>query len=126
MEVTTLTWIVAVAGVLIMACLGGVQLTAALRPRGPWVIENVYGGSPESTDSKAYFALNQGFDWAEAIFWAACSLPTALECCSAFVRDSCTRWSRRSRSGTAQYRCSSGVAIWVSGRTRRSQSFCNE
>jgi hypothetical protein len=126
MEVTTLTGIVAVAGMLSMACLGRLQLTAALRPRGSWVIENVYGGSSESTDSKAYFALNQGIDWAETIFWAACSLPAALECCSAFVRDSCTRWSRRSRSGTAQYRCSSGIASRVSGRTRRCQSFCNE
>ena len=70
MEVTTWTWIVAVAGALIMGVLGALQLVAALRPRSPWVIENVYGGQPEATDPKAYFAFNQGYAWADPFFWA--------------------------------------------------------
>lgn len=70
MEVTFWTWGIAVAGLLIMAFLGGLQLVAAFRPRSKWVIENVYGGRPEATDAKAYFAFNQGFAWADAFFWA--------------------------------------------------------
>ena len=70
MEVTALTWIVAGAGFLIMILLGGLQLVAALRPRAEWTIENVYGGRPESTDPKAYFAFNQGYAWADPFFWA--------------------------------------------------------
>ena len=30
----------------------------------------MYGGSPETTDPTAYFAFNQGYAWADAIFWA--------------------------------------------------------
>lgn len=70
MEVTAATWLVAMAGLLLMLLLGGLQLVAVLRPRSPWTIENVYGGSPETTDPTAYFAFNQGYAWADAIFWA--------------------------------------------------------
>jgi hypothetical protein len=70
MEVTAWTWVVAVAGLLITGVLGGLRLVAVLRPRSTWVVENVYGGSPEATDPKAYFAFNQGFAWADAFFWA--------------------------------------------------------
>jgi len=70
MEVTAATWIVAILGLAIMGLLGGLQLVAVLRPRSPWTIENVYGGSPETTDPTAYFAFNQGYAWADAIFWA--------------------------------------------------------
>ena len=70
MEVTAATWIVAILGLVIMGLLGGLQLVAVLRPRSPWTIENVYGGSPETTDPTAYFAFNQGYAWADAIFWA--------------------------------------------------------
>ena len=70
MEVTAATWLVAIAGLLLMFLLGGLQLVAVLRPRSAWTIENVYGGSPETTDPKAYFAFNQGYAWADAIFWA--------------------------------------------------------
>ena len=70
MEVTALTWIVAIAGLLLMMLLGGLQLVAVLRPRRQWTIENVYGGSPGATDPTAYFAFNQGYAWADAIFWA--------------------------------------------------------
>jgi hypothetical protein len=70
MDVTVLTWIVAIAGILLMSLLGGLQLIAALRPQAQWTIENVYGGSPEATDPKAYFAFNQGSAWADPFFWA--------------------------------------------------------
>jgi hypothetical protein len=69
-EVTAVTWLVAIAGLLLMLLLGGLQLVAVLRPRNAWTIENVYGGSPETTDPTAYFAFNQGYAWADAIFWA--------------------------------------------------------
>jgi hypothetical protein len=70
MEVTTATLLVAVAGLFLILLLGGLQLVAVLRPRAPWTIANVYGGSPDSTDPVAYFAFNQGYAWADAIFWA--------------------------------------------------------
>jgi len=70
MDVTTATVIVALAGLGLMLLLGGLQLVAVLRPKDPWTIENVYGGDPSSTDPKAYFAFNQGYAWADAVFWA--------------------------------------------------------
>ena len=70
MEVTTLTWLVAVAGLVLMGILGGLQWVAVVRPKSKWTIENVYGGSPDGTDPKAYFAFNQGYAWADAVFWA--------------------------------------------------------
>ncbi len=70
MEVTAATWAVAVAGLAIMLILGGAQAIAVVRPRDQWTIDNVYGGSPEHTDPTAYFAFNQGYAWADAIFWA--------------------------------------------------------
>ncbi len=70
MEVTALTWIVAVAGLVLIGLLAAFQLVAVVRPRGSWTIENVYGGDPSRTDPKAYFAFNQGYAWADAFFWA--------------------------------------------------------
>ncbi len=70
MDVTFWTWVVAVAGLAIMLLLGGLQWVAVLRPRTDWTVENVYGGEPEATDSTAYFAFNQGYAWADAVFWA--------------------------------------------------------
>jgi hypothetical protein len=70
MDVTAATVIVAMAGLGLMLLLGGLQLVAVLRPKDPWTIENVYGGDPGSTDPKAYFAFNQGYAWADAVFWA--------------------------------------------------------
>lgn len=70
METTLTTWIVAGTGAALMLLLGSLQLVAALRPRAPWTIENVYGGTPEATDPKAYFAFNQGMAWADPFFWA--------------------------------------------------------
>lgn len=70
MDVTVLTWIVAVAGLLIIGILGSLQFVAVSRPRSEWTIENVYGGSPENTDPTAYFAYNQGWAWADTFFWA--------------------------------------------------------
>jgi len=70
MEVTIATWFVAIAGLVLIVLLGGLQVVAVVRPRSQWTIENVYGGSPDTTDPKAYFAFNQGYAWADAIFWA--------------------------------------------------------
>ena len=64
MDVTPLTWFVALAGLLIMGILATAQFIAVLRPRSQWTIDNVYGGSPEATDPTAYFAFNQGYAWA--------------------------------------------------------------
>ncbi len=70
MEVTLATWIIAIVGLLLMVILGGVELVALLRPHSEWTIDNVYGGSPDGTDPRAYFAFNQGLAWADVIFWA--------------------------------------------------------
>lgn len=70
MELTALTWVVAVLGLVLILLLGSLQLLAVLRPRAQWTIENVYGGTPESTDPKAYFAFNQGVAWADPFIWA--------------------------------------------------------
>ena len=69
MEVTVLTWIISVAGLLIMGLLSALQLVAVISPREQWTIKNVYCGAPDNTDPKAYFAFNQGFAWADAVFW---------------------------------------------------------
>ena len=70
MDVTAMTWIVAILGLLIIGLLGALQAVAVLRPRDEWTIDNVYGGSPEATDPTAYFAFNQGVAWADVFFWA--------------------------------------------------------
>ncbi|MDJ0498283.1 MAG: hypothetical protein QNJ89_10655 [Acidimicrobiia bacterium] len=70
MEVTALTWIVAILGLLIMGILASLQFVAVLRPRTEWTIENVYGGTPDGTDPTAYFAFNQGYAWADSFLWA--------------------------------------------------------
>jgi hypothetical protein len=70
MDVTPVTWVVAIAGLALILLLGSFQTVALLRPRAQWTIDNVYGGSPEMTDPKAYFAFNQGHAWADPIFWA--------------------------------------------------------
>jgi hypothetical protein len=69
MTVTPTTWIVGVAGIVLIGGLMTAQLIAVIRPRAPWTIANVYGGSPDGTDPRAYFAFNQGFAWADAVFW---------------------------------------------------------
>ena len=70
MEVTILTWGVAVAGLLLIGLLSALQLVAVIHPRERWTINNVYGGAPEATDPNAYFAFNQGQAWADPFFWA--------------------------------------------------------
>jgi hypothetical protein len=69
-DVTALTWIIAIAGLVLMGLLGSLQFVAVVKPRAAWTIENVYGGRPESTDAVAYFAFNQGWAWADTVFWA--------------------------------------------------------
>ena len=70
MEVTALTWIVAIVGLVLIGLLAALQLVAVVRPRSEWTIKNVYGGSPEATDPQAYYAFNQGYAWADPFFWA--------------------------------------------------------
>lgn len=69
MDVTVVSWIVAVTGLLLISLIGSLQLVAVLRPRASWTIKNIYGGSPDATDETAYFAFNQGFAWADVAFW---------------------------------------------------------
>jgi len=70
MTVTPLTWAVAMTGLLLMTLLMTLQFTALLRPRSAWTVKNVYGGNPDTTDPKAYYAFNQGFVLADAVFWS--------------------------------------------------------
>ena len=70
MDVTPMTWIVAVTGLVVIGILSVVQLIAVIRPRARWTINNVYGGTPDSTDPAAYFAFNQGMAWADPFLWA--------------------------------------------------------
>ncbi len=69
MEVTITTWIVGLAGLVLTGLILPLQLVAVFKPRSPWTIKNVYGGSPESTDTTAYFAFNQGYAWADSFLW---------------------------------------------------------
>ena len=78
MEVTLMTWVVAGAGLVLIGLLGAVQLAAVLRPRARWTIETVYGGDPESTDPKAYFAFNQGLAWADVFLWTPLQVAASL------------------------------------------------
>ena len=70
MDVTAATWIVALVGLGLIVLLSGLQLVAVIRPRSQWTIDNVYGGSPDDTDARAYFAFNQASAWADPFLWA--------------------------------------------------------
>lgn len=70
MDVTPMTWTVALTGLLLIGLLGALQLVAVVRPRAQWTVDNVYGGDPSETDPIAYFAFNQGFAWADTFVWA--------------------------------------------------------
>ena len=74
MEVTISTWVVALLGFALMGLLMVLQGLAIARPRAPWTIQNVYGGDPEGTDARAYFAFNQGWAWADSVFWGPVQL----------------------------------------------------
>jgi hypothetical protein len=80
MTVTPATWIVAVTGLVLIGLLMTLELIAVIRPRSGWTIANVYGGSPDGTDPRAYFAFNQGHAWADTFFWAPCRLRAAWAC----------------------------------------------
>ena len=69
MEVSLFTWVIAIVGLLLMGVLMVLQSIALLKPHIAWTGQNVYGGDPESTDPKAYFAFNQGFALADALYW---------------------------------------------------------
>ena len=69
MDVTISTWVIGLTGLLIMGLLFAFQLVAVLNPRGAWTVKNVYGGDSSATDPTAYFAVNQGYAWADVFFW---------------------------------------------------------
>jgi len=74
MEVTVFTIIVAMLGLLLMGLLATLQFIAVIKPRSTWVIKNVYGCDPNITDPKAFFAYNQGYAWADSLFWGPLQL----------------------------------------------------
>jgi hypothetical protein len=76
-EVTLSTYLIAIFGIIITVVLFIAQLIAVIRPKTAWTIENIYGGRPDSTDPKAYFAFNQGLAIADVFFW----LPVQLVGC---------------------------------------------
>ena len=78
MEVTVATWIIAVAGMVLIVLLSGMQLVAVVRPRAAWTVQNVYGGDPSVTDPTAYFAFNQGFAWADPFLWAPLQIVASI------------------------------------------------
>jgi hypothetical protein len=78
MEVTALTWVVAVAGLALIALLGPLQFVAVVRPRAQWTIDNVYGGSPDQTDATAYFAFNQGFAWNDVFLFGPLQVAASI------------------------------------------------
>jgi hypothetical protein len=77
-EVTIATWVVAVAGLVIMGLLMTLQAVAVVRPRAQWTIDNVYGGTPDETDPKAYFAFNQGYAWADTFLWGPTQIVASI------------------------------------------------
>ena len=78
MQVTSLTLAVAVVGLLMISLLMALQAIALLRPRSQWTIDNVYGGSPDSTDPRAYFAFNRGYAVADTLFWGPLQIAGSL------------------------------------------------
>ena len=78
METTPFTWGVAIAGLTLIGIIFVVQAIAVLRPRDQWTVDNVYGGDPSATDPTAYFAFNQGFAWADAVFWAPLQIAASI------------------------------------------------
>ncbi len=78
MQVTSLTCAVAVVGLLIITLLIVIQSVALLKPRSQWTIDNVYGGSPDATDPKAYFAFNRGFAVADTFVWGPLQIAGSL------------------------------------------------
>ena len=70
MEVTIVTWAIALIGLGLISLLTALQLVAVVRPRAQWTIDNVYGGSPDDTDPQAYFAFNRASAWADPFLWA--------------------------------------------------------
>ena len=74
MQVTTLTWVIGSGGLLLGTLLLAFQLFAVLSPRAEATVRNVYGGDLSGTDPKAYFAVNQGWAWADTFFWCPLQL----------------------------------------------------
>jgi hypothetical protein len=77
-DVTVMTWVVAVGGLVLISLLGAFQAVAVVRPRSRWTIENVYGGEPERTDPVAYFAFGQGTAWADVVLWVPLQVAASI------------------------------------------------
>lgn len=77
-DASILTGIVAVTGLALIGILAALQLVALIRPRSEWTIENVYGGKPEATDPRAYFAFNQGSAWADVFLLAPLQVSASI------------------------------------------------
>ena len=78
MDVTIVTWVVAITGLVLIGLLGLLQLAALVRPRTPWTVKTVYGGDPGATDPTAYFAFNQGLAWADVLLWVPLQVAAAV------------------------------------------------
>lgn len=74
MDVTAFTWVIAIAGIALMGLLMTLQLIAVLRPRSQWTITNVYGADPNTTDPTAFYAVYQGYAWADTFLWGPVQL----------------------------------------------------
>jgi hypothetical protein len=74
MDVTPLTWTIAITGFVLMALLMALQLIAVVRSRNALTIQNAHGGDTEATDPKACFAFNQGHAYADVFFWGPIQL----------------------------------------------------
>ncbi len=78
MDVTVMTWIVALGGLVLILLLGSLEAVAVVRPTAEWTIKNVYGGSPDDTDRTAYFAFNQGLAWADVAMFVPLQIAGSL------------------------------------------------
>jgi hypothetical protein len=77
-EVTVLTWVTAVGGLVLIGLLFSLQLVAVVRPRAEWTIANVYGGRPPQRDPTAYFAFYQGGARADVFFWTPVQVAASI------------------------------------------------
>ena len=60
LEVTLVTWMVALGGLALMGLLMTLQAIAVVRPRAPWTIRNIYGGDPERHRPEGLLRLQPG------------------------------------------------------------------
>ena len=110
MDVTVTTWVIALVGIGLLSLLSALQLVAVFRPRSKWTIDNVYGGSPDDTDPKAYFAFNQACAWADPFLWAPLQIVGSVGMLLGERWGFLLRSRHRFRSGTPPCSSTSGIA----------------